>query len=131
MEVNGDYDRVEVIGLPNGLHFDEENLEVIGLPTEVGSFDLNFTAHNQAGFSQAFYPTVVEKTEPSISTVKPRNISSNGALATASIISNGGEAMTMSLFWGTMEAAIQAFGKTTRLLEGIFLKAGFLISSIT
>ena len=86
-----------VTGLPNGLHFDEEYLEVTGLPTEVGTFDLNLTAQNKAGFSQAVYQIVIEKTVPRVSSVKPRNISSNGALATANIISNGGESISMSL----------------------------------
>ena len=80
--IEGSYDSVKVDGLPLGLGFDSKNLEVIGVPQEVGTFDLNISASNQAGTHQTTQRIIVEK-RPKIASVKPRNLSSNGALATA------------------------------------------------
>ena len=98
--IEGSYDSVKVDGLPLGLGFDSKNLEVIGVPQEVGTFDLNISASNQAGTHQTTQRIIVEKTAPKIASVKPRNLSSNGALATAMIESNGGEDVSMTVFWG-------------------------------
>ncbi|MEL0005429.1 MAG: LamG domain-containing protein, partial [Opitutales bacterium] len=99
-EVLGLKDEVSLNGLPSGLQFDPERLEVTGVPFEVGTFDLNISASNQAGSKQAQLSIIVERTLPVLSSVKPRGISSNGALATGIIRSNGGENVAMTLFWG-------------------------------
>ena len=52
-EILGSRDEVKLTGLPDGLEFDSTRLEVTGLPQEAGVFDLNVTASNQAGTSQA------------------------------------------------------------------------------
>ena len=122
LEITGANDSVSLVGLPAGLHFDPVRMEVTGVPQQVGTFDLNVSAGNQAGTNRAQFQITVEKSLPVLSSVKPRGISSNGALATSIIQSNGGE-MSMTVFWGGNNGAkTQDFGKTTlpgrKLSEG-------------
>ena len=61
----------------------------------------------------------VEKSLPVLSSVKPRGVSSNGALATSIIQSNGGEDVTMTVFWGRNNG-----GKNPGLWENNFTLEG-------
>ncbi|MEL0098795.1 MAG: LamG domain-containing protein, partial [Opitutae bacterium] len=100
-EIDGSVDELSIAGLPAGLTFDPQRLQVNGLPTESGIFDLNITAQNRAGKSLQGMQIVISKSLPVLSSINPRNISSQGGLASAMIHSDGGEAVEMTLFWGS------------------------------
>ena len=119
LEITGANDSVTLVGLPDGLHFDPVRMEVTGVPQQVGTFDLNLTASNQAGTNRAQFQITVEKSLPVLSSVKPRGISSNGALATSIIQSNGGEDVSMTVFWGHNNG-----GKNPGLWENNFTVEG-------
>ena len=102
ISISGQVDDVSMTGLPEGLSLDLKRLEVIGVPQESGVFEVNMTATNEAGTSISTVNLVVSKSLPVLSSISPRNISSNGALSSAQIHSDGGEALNMSLFWGSV-----------------------------
>ena len=98
--VEGNVDQISVDGLPNGLEMDSQSYEIIGLPQQTGTFDLNITATNRAGVRKESIRLIVLKSEPEIESSKAKNISSSNAQAIAQIISDGGEPLQMTLFWG-------------------------------
>ncbi len=100
MTVNGEVDQFIVNGLPAGLSLDDQNFEITGIPEEIGTFDLNVTAVNRAGASKKTIRLIVLKSVPSVESSKAKNISSSNAQAIAQIISDGGEPLQMTLFWG-------------------------------
>ena len=91
-------------GLPEGLLLNAVTGEVTGLPQEVGVFDLNVTAGNQAGEALGLMQLIVNKTPPSLVSVPPKNLSSTSARFAGKIISDGGDPTTVSLFGVTMMA---------------------------
>ena len=98
--------RFEVEGLPAGLILNELTGEVTGLPNEVGVFDLNISAFNSAGRGIEQIQVIVNKTAPVTYSVSPRFVTSSSAEMSANIASNGGESLTMSLFWGSTDGGI-------------------------
>ena len=98
--LQGEVDQISVNGLPDGLEMDSKSYEIIGLPQQTGTFDLNITATNRAGVRKESVRLIVLKSEPEIESSKAKNISSSNAQAIAQIISDGGEPLQMTLFWG-------------------------------
>ena len=47
-----------------GLHFDPLRMEVTGVPQQVGTFDLNVSAGNQAGTKRAQFQIIRRKVTP-------------------------------------------------------------------
>jgi hypothetical protein len=98
----------EVSGLPEGLLIDSKRGEVIGLAQEVGVFDLNISAFNIAGEGKANLQLIVNKTAPQVSSVSPRGVTSSSASMSAQVLSDGGEPIEMSLFWGSTDGGTNA-----------------------
>ena len=63
-----------VSGLPLGLAMDSMAGEVSGLPQQVGIFDLNISAGNQAGENTQSIQLVVNKTPPSLTSSAPKTL---------------------------------------------------------
>ncbi|MEC7542831.1 MAG: LamG domain-containing protein, partial [Verrucomicrobiota bacterium] len=89
-----------ISGLPAGLLLDEQKGEVYGLPQEVGVFDLNLTALNQAGETRGSLRLTVNKTPPTLTSSPPKNLSSTTAQFSGLLVSDGGEAADLKLYWG-------------------------------
>ena len=96
----GDPSSYSISGLPAGLKVDSKSGEVSGLPSEIGVFDLNVTIGNMAGASQSTLQLVVNKTPPTLASSLPKNLSSTSARFAGQVVSDGGEPITLSLFWG-------------------------------
>ena len=90
LSVSGQIDHVSLSGLPEGLSLDHSRLEVIGIPQKQ-VFLKQYDRQNDAGTSFSTVNLVVSKSLPVISSISPRNISSNGALSSAQIHSDGGK----------------------------------------
>ena len=117
----GEPTHFEVSGLPEGLLIDSTRGEVIGLPQEVGVFDLNISAFNIAGEGKAKLQLIVNKTAPQISSVSPRGVTSTSASFSAQVLSDGGEPINMSLFWGLTDGVTNANDWDQRVdLDGNF-----------
>ena len=78
-----------VSGLPEGLTLDARTGQVTGLAQEVGIFDLNLTASNQAGISAKTIQLIVNKTPPTLTSSSPKNLSSTTARFAGRMISDG------------------------------------------
>ena len=66
-----------VSGLPEGLTLDARTGQVTGLAQEVGIFDLNLTASNQAGISAKTIQLIVNKTPPTLTSSSPKKLKLN------------------------------------------------------
>ena len=97
---SGDPSGYSVSGLPSGLSINQMTGEITGLPIEVGVFDLNVSAFNLAGEGQTTIRLIVNKTGPRVSSVEPRGVTSSSAKMSGRVLSDGGEDVQMSLFWG-------------------------------
>ena len=95
----GDPTGFSVSGLPRGLALDAVTGGVYGLPYEVGIFDLNVSAFNIAGEGKGNIRLIVNKTAPATSSVTPRSVTSSSAKMSAQVVSDGGEPVSLSLFW--------------------------------
>ncbi len=100
IEATDDPTNFSVSGLPAGLSLDSQSGYVTGLPQEVGIFDLNVSVSNQAGQSHETIQLVINKTPPALTSAPPKNLSSTSAKFAGRIVSDGGEPVSLSLFWG-------------------------------
>ena len=105
---DGDPTEFSVSGLPLGVELDTVTGEVFGLPQEVGVFDLNVSAFNIAGEGKANLRVIVNKTSPLTSSVPPRSVTSSSAKMSAQVVSDGGEPVQLSLFWGETDGGTNA-----------------------
>ena len=96
----GDPTEFYIDGLPSGLTYDSKTGKIIGLPLEIGTFDLDITALNQAGQSEQKIKLIVNKTSPTLTSSVPKNVSSTTARLAGRVISDGGTPVQLSLFWG-------------------------------
>ena len=120
ISADGDPTGYSIIGLPAGLTLNGMTGELTGLPLEVGVFDLNVSAYNLAGEGKANIQLIVNKTSPRISSVEPRGLTSSSVKMSGRVVSDGGEDVQMSLFWGKQMAVpmqmlthwMQIFGTT-------------------
>ena len=104
----GEPTHFETSWLPLGLELDKNKGEVVGVPEEVGVFDLNVSAFNIAGEGKASIQLIVNKTAPQVTSVSPRNVTSTSANFASQVISDGGESIEMSLFWGSSDGGTNA-----------------------
>ena len=119
INTNGEIDELSVKGLPPGLELNPLTGEVFGLPEKIGIFDVNVTATNRAGSSKQTARLIILKSAPIIESEKPKNISSSSAKALGQIISDGGEPLQMTLFWGDNDGGkIPGNWDNNRSIEG-------------
>ena len=100
LNIEGDLQFSSLDGLPQGLTYDENTQLITGIPQESGVFDVDVTASNQAGESKSTIRIVVQKSEPVLASNSPKNITSTSAQAVAQVLSDGGEPLELTLFWG-------------------------------
>ena len=95
--------RFEIAGLPDGLLLNPNTGEVTGIPLELGSFDLNVSAFNAAGKGTGQTQLIINKTAPLLNAVKARFTTSSSTQMTANVLSDGGDPLSLSLFWGSSD----------------------------